>query len=382
MGKRLALYVHDFKLEIGHSNSLIELIRHCPESFLGQFSSIEVVAFTTTPVKELFPGYKGELVWTKVPFSGLSPVLLKSIFFQLWTAVYNNFFQSKNTYRIGIGISSLSVDAVSIQFIHHIWTERGLEQESGHWLRKMYKKVLFWYFEKCEKYLFHKKNIKFFSPAKFLTDFLNQEVKSISTATIYSGVNLNRFEIPKLSRDAILADLSTRYPILKKIDLKKPIFLFIGAYERKGLPEALSLLEKFPSSQFIVIGSPSAGKKVSWPESLNVFPISFSREVPLFYSLSDAFVFPTIYEPFGLVLFEAMAMGLTIITRKHHVGASELLENLPEVYFSDDKNFKFPSVDIKSPEMKFKLRDERIKLLGDVSWDKASTDLAGFLGKC
>ena len=37
---------------------------------------------------------------------------------------------------------------------------------------------------------------------------------------------------------------------------------------------------------------------------------------------------PTLYEPFGLVLIEAAAMGMNIVTTRNCVGASELLENL------------------------------------------------------
>lgn len=378
-GKRLALYVHDFKLEIGHSNSLIELIRHAPPEFTNQFSSIEVVSFSTTPLKELFPDFKGSLLWTKVPFPKIQPVLFKSIFFQIWCFLYNHLFQSKNTYRIGIGISTLSVDAVSIQFIHHIWTQRGLEQENNHGLRKIYKIVLFAYFELCEKYLFRRKGIKFFSPARFLSDFLTERFPGIQAATVYSGVNLNRFILPSESKQELLQNLVQKYPVLKGLDVSKPIYLFIGAYERKGLPEAIELVSSVKDAQFIVIGSPSAGKEVDWPSSISVFPIRFTKEVPLFYALSDAFVFPTIYEPFGLVLFEAMAMGLPIITRRDQVGASELLEKLPEVYFSDRSDFRFPLIKVLSREEKMNLRDARIEKLGDISWNKAGTEMANFL---
>ncbi|MBY0516465.1 MAG: glycosyltransferase family 4 protein [Bacteriovoracaceae bacterium] len=305
--------------------------------------------------------------------------MLKSLFYQVWTYFYNLLFFGDETFRIGIGISSLSVDSVSIQFIHHIWTQRGLEQESNHGVRKIYKKILFAYFEMCENYLFKKKGLKFFSPAHFLTNYLKDNYTGIEAKTIYSGVNLSRFEINKKPKIEILNDLVTRYPILKGLNVSKPIYLFIGAYERKGLPQALEIVSQVKGCQFIVIGSPSAGKPVVWPKDINVYPITFTREVPLFYSLSDAFIFPTIYEPFGLVLFEAMAMGLAIVTRFDQVGASELLKGLPEVYFSDEKDFSFVPVEVKDLNAKMHLRNERIKLLGDVSWSKAGAELANFI---
>lgn len=376
---KLALYVHDLKLEIGHSNSLIELIRHLPRDFQNEVSEIQIVSFSVSPVETLFPEFKGKISWVKVPFAGIAPVLLKSIYFQLFVVLFNRLFQSKGFTRIGIGISSLDVDAVSIQFIHHQWTARGLEMERGHRLRHWYKKILFWYFERCERFLFTRKDLKIFSPAEFLTRYLKQFNPSLRTKTIYSGVNLNRFVLPEKNKSELLADLSSRYPVLKELDVTKPIIIFVGAYERKGLFEALEILKKNPGSQFIVIGSPSMGRAVIWPNEIKVFPVTFTREVPLFYALSDMFLFPTIYEPFGLVLFEAMAMGLTIVTRKQDVGASELLAGLPEVSFTDENHFTFKLPEIKSPGDKLKLRDERLKNLGDVSWQKSGKQLADFL---
>lgn len=376
---RLALYVHDFRLEVGHSNSLIELVRNLPLAILARIDEIEIVSCRATPLDKLFPDYNGKLKWTKIPLEKVKPSLLKSILFQVLVFLYNRLFQKKNTYRIGIGVCSLDVNAISIQFIHHQWTKKGLEIESGYPLRSLYKKVLFFYFEQCEKVLFSNVGLTLFSPAKFLTNHLLTKYAAVDARTIYSGVNLERFQLINLSKMDLKNHLVLKYPILKDIDIEAPIFLFVGAYERKGLNRALVLLKNIPNAQFIVIGSPSFGREVKWPTDVKVFPITFSEEISDFYSLSDAFIFPTIYEPFGLVLFEAMAMGLAIITNKNEVGASELLCDLPEVYFADEAGFFFPTICVKSFDNKLKLREERMKKLGDVSWTKAGNELAEIL---
>ncbi len=378
-GRVLALYVHDMKLEIGHSNSLIELIRNLPQEFLARFSEIRVIAFTSSDVAELFPSFQGKKNWVAVPFKKIKPVLFKSIFFQLWTFIYNRLSLSSRDLRIGIGISSLDVDAVSIQFIHHQWTEEGLKMEEGHFIRKLYKKLLFQYFEFCEKSLIRRPGIKFFSPAKFLTTYLRTVKPDLNSETIYSGVNLDRFEIPSQSRSEIFKDLIVKYPDLASLNIEKPIYLFVGAYERKGLEQALNILSQQKDPQLIIIGSPSLGKVMPIPAGLKVFKIKFSREIPKFYSLADIFIFPTIYEPFGLVLFEAMAMGLRIVTRESNVGASELLNGLPEIYFCDHPEFTMPQPKIFTVDERKHLRSERVSMLGNVSWEKAGKDLALYL---
>lgn len=49
-----------------------------------------------------------------------------------------------------------------------------------------------------------------------------------------------------------------------------------------------------------------------------------SKEVEKFFAAADCFVFPTIYDPFGLVITEAMAAGLPVITSRA-AGAAELI---------------------------------------------------------
>ncbi len=377
----LALYVHDFRLEIGHSNSLIELIRHLPKDFLNKVNSIEVISCRAAPLAELFPEYKGQLKWIKIPIEKVGPSILKSILFQLLSYLYTIFFQKKDTFRIGIGICCMNVDAVSIQFIHHQWTKCGLVLEKKHPIRLWYKKILFYYYEFCEKKLFTKKGLFFFSPAEFLTCYLQSNFPGIDATTIYSGVNVERFNVSEITRAESLDDLIDSYPQLKTLDLTKPIYLFVGAYERKGIERVLQLLTEQTGAQLIVVGSPSAGRNVKWPKNLKIYKIHFSKQIEKFYTLSDVFIFPTLYEPFGLVLFEAMAMGLTIITNEKNVGASELLKGLDDVYFCDKENFAFPAINPKSVEDKKRLRTNRMIQLGNVSWIAAGEQLSNLIAE-
>jgi glycosyltransferase involved in cell wall biosynthesis len=372
---KLVLYVHDLQLEVGHSNSLIELVRHLPADVAARFTELEVLAYTCGPLDKLFPTFLGRARHVRVPGKGLRPVLAKALFYEAWCGLHR-FFDRTPAYRIGVGISYGGVDAVSIQFIHHQWTKPGLALERPWSLRRAYKRLLFGYFEQRERALFLRRGVKFFSPAAFLTAHLRTHNPAIDAHTIYSGVDMARFRPDPRPRTEILADLIPRYPALAGLDVTKPVYLFVGAYERKGLAAALALVVAAGGGQFIVVGSPSAGVTPVWPAGVEVFRVAFTREIPAFYALADAFIFPTSYEPFGLVLFEAMAMGLVVVTRRQDVGASELLAGLPGVYFCDSPGFAFPEIASTSPEIKAQLRELRLGKLGDVSWSKAGAQLA------
>ena len=52
----------------------------------------------------------------------------------------------------------------------------------------------------------------------------------------------------------------------------------------------------------------------------------FSRHIEQFFAAADVFLFPTIYEPYGMVISEAMASGLPVITSRA-AGAAELIDH-------------------------------------------------------
>jgi len=101
------------------------------------------------------------------------------------------------------------------------------------------------------------------------------------------------------------------------------VLLFVGdGWERKGVPyiiEALSLVPK-PHVKLLIVGSGDEkfyGQLAELKQVRErVIFVPHSRNLWEYYAASDIFVFPTRYEPFGLVILEAMASGLPVITSR------------------------------------------------------------------
>lgn len=152
---------------------------------------------------------------------------------------------------------------------------------------------------------------------------------------IYSGVDTEAFH-PRLKaqhRQALRAQYA--------IPMDAPLFLFVGSgFERKGLAALLQALAELPAeSRLLVVGKDkkaaafeSAAARLNLSQQV-VFAGS-QKDVKPFYAAADAFVLPTLYDPFPNVALEASACGLPVITSRKS-GAAELIENGKNGYVCD-----------------------------------------------
>lgn len=135
---------------------------------------------------------------------------------------------------------------------------------------------------------------------------------------IHLGVNPSF----RLHAEAELAALRDKYA------LKRPYFLFVGAWEpRKNLPrliEAFALFRKETGADYelILVGPKGSGEAqvnrlLDDPEiAASVRPLGFipEEDKPGIYAAADALTFPSLGEGFGLPIVEAFASGTPVLT--------------------------------------------------------------------
>jgi len=156
-------------------------------------------------------------------------------------------------------------------------------------------------------------------------------------AVIHNGVEWEEFREP-------FEETLTGQEELKRqrgLDPHRFYFLFVGnGFERKGLRFAIEALKRLPEeANLLVVGGDS---KESGYRGLvhrlglqgRVMFFGSQQDVISFYQVADAFVLPTIYDPFSNATLEALAMGLFTVTTRGN-GCSEVMADFAGVLVDD-----------------------------------------------
>ncbi|OED44766.1 glycosyl transferase family 1 [Endozoicomonas sp. (ex Bugula neritina AB1)] len=137
---------------------------------------------------------------------------------------------------------------------------------------------------------------------------------------IYNSVDNARFH-PNLRQ-------TYRQPVRKKFGISEdePCLIFVGSgFERKGLAQAIKSVARAGVSLLVVGKDKNQKHYQQLAEQLGcsdkVHFAGVQEQPEHFYAAADGFILPTLYEPFGNVVLEAMASGLGVITTETCGGA-------------------------------------------------------------
>lgn len=147
----------------------------------------------------------------------------------------------------------------------------------------------------------------------------------------YLGASANKIEVIYEGYDKIYHNnysVSTIDRIKEKYHLSKPYILFVSQWRpHKGLPQLIKAFEILKTKyqlphDLVITGKPnqnfpdiiSSIKNSKFSSSIKLPGFVDELDLPLLYAGTDAFIFPSFYEGFGLGPLEAMACGAAVVS--------------------------------------------------------------------
>lgn len=145
--------------------------------------------------------------------------------------------------------------------------------------------------------------------------------RTAGVEVVYHGTDVDRFH----------PDNRNRFRTEVRSTLGIPDDRFVALYVgdvKKGAAAAVRAVAKTPGVWLVVVsGSDTTDVRRAAAEGNVTDRVIFhphSKRIETFFAAADVFVFPTVYDPFGLVITEAMASGVPVVTSRA-AGAAELI---------------------------------------------------------
>lgn len=332
----ISIMIHDLNPWGGQDRSMLEIAWQLNKEFPLEIHSFTLEGYDNWP----------NMKHIKYEANLQKPIILKYLnyHFKSW----KNLSDTPHRMVQSTGTASLKSNIVQVQFIHHSWQKiaktlpadkfknSGLAKSIYHKLLDKYKLLI----EKKvytpnKKYIAISHTIK-----KELMEHFQIPEKNISI--IHHGVDLKHFT-PAHDKPA---NLETRNSVRESLNISPEdiVLLHVGALNaRKGLLKSLEVLsylkkEGFQNIKYLAVGQGDQKllQKLIRDHDLEdvVIIAPHSKDIRNYYWASDIFFFPTYYEPFGLVVLEAMACGLPIATGNTAGSAELIIDKQNGVLFS------------------------------------------------
>jgi UDP-glucose:(heptosyl)LPS alpha-1,3-glucosyltransferase len=400
--RRLAFVIHDLNSWGGHDRSTMEIARRLSHKLpvdiysftlddpkgMASWGDVRVfkvhpdfkrpigakVAYfslATVPILKVIPRIKGEpvpLIHATGTCSLVSDVVQVQFVNSAWKKVRDSLPQSQDLVRAYRTRSNLSLLSAGISFYHESLLNYNIALEH-------------WTYSRRKKYIAISESVR----KELFDNFqLHEQVH-----VVRHGVDSSVF------RPAAGLELESRSSLRRELGIlpEDLVVLFIGTYERKGLAlaiDSVALLgeELRKRVKLLAVGTGDSqaflSRAVEKGIGSQMVFVNHTRNIVPYYQASDLFLLPTLYEPFGLVVLEAMACGLPVLVSRL-AGGSELIEDSKSGRLIEDPK---DALEVASKLEALLLNDELRAQIGrnartvgeHRSWDMVASEYEAILG--
>ena len=157
-----------------------------------------------------------------------------------------------------------------------------------------------------------------------------QKATVIVTASSFTKTTLVDQNVPGHKIHVVPYGVDTTRFVPRRTKSDRPLrFVFVGLITaRKGLPLLLQAWRELSSTraELWLVGAASSQARALIPKLPGLSYLGYATHVEKLLTECDVFVFPSFFEGFGLVILEAMACGLPVITTTATAGPDLITE--------------------------------------------------------
>ncbi len=294
---------------------------------------LTVLASDVAPELEDHP----QVRWVPIPVKAPTELMRNMMF-----AFSSNSWLKKHHHEFDLiktngAITWAKSDVNAVHFVHNSWLKFSIQATPIAKNNILNPRLLYNFYQwlyttlnaRWEKAAFENTKVVIAVSDKVAEDLREIGVPQDAIRVISNGVDVEEFS-PGNSASRETWNLPTGVPLAMFAgDIRLP---------RKNLDTVLQALVQVPDLHLAVVGvtdgSPYPQLSASLGLSDRVHFLGFRRDVPSIMKVVDLFVFPSRYEPFGLVVTEAMATGLPVITASC-TGSAPLVSKEAGIVLSD-----------------------------------------------
>jgi UDP-glucose:(heptosyl)LPS alpha-1,3-glucosyltransferase len=302
---RIAYVVHDYNRQYGHSRYVVELA--------SRFKKDHDVHVFANTMNDLDPS---SLTIHHVPASRLNVMTTLVSFLLPATWMTTGRFDIIHAQ----GVCGLRQNVVTAHICQGAWLD-AMTQYSGRpsWRKRLFHSLAGW----LEQRTFAAGNSRQVIAVshRIACDLQRYYGRSKDVCVIHHGVDSETFHPGNRAR--------WRRECRRNIGVEEdtPLVLYVGDYQ-KGLAPTIQAVARVPRLHLLGVARSPAAPYIDLIRSENVTDrmhlVPATQNVEKYYAAADLFIFPTFYDPFGMVATEAMASGLPVICSSR-AGVAELI---------------------------------------------------------
>lgn len=278
---------------------------------------VTLVAAEISP--QLF-GY-GKLDVVRVPTQHLPTFLLREQAFAVWSGDWLRRHRAQiDVLHVNGFVTWASGEINTAHFVHTGWLRSGhYAFHPGRGIYDAYQTLYSRFNAILEKMAFRQSGVVVAVSGQIAQELKNAGVAQERIRVIHNGVDTSEFRPGTTSNRTRLGLPENVFLAFFAGDLRTP---------RKNLDTVLKAVARIPDMHLAVAGDTRDSPYPPLAEALGISGrvhfLGLRRDMPELMRAADLFVFPSRYEPMGLVVLEAMASGMPIVTACK-TGGAEIL---------------------------------------------------------